>query len=131
MKIGVEFDEKTAEFIRAGYYKKYKVQFNESIHFLKHQYISEYINLGKKVKRQEAFSNFIKNWAVVIFWILAIASYIGYSVYKTNQENIVETKPSSSGIYYSEVCAITTCNDGSCSTSTGRGTCSHHGGVRN
>jgi hypothetical protein len=27
-------------------------------------------------------------------------------------------------------CPITTCNDGSCSSSTGRGTCSHHDGVR-
>lgn len=26
-------------------------------------------------------------------------------------------------------CAITTCNDGSCSSSVGRGTCSWHGGV--
>ena len=29
---------------------------------------------------------------------------------------------------YSE-CPITTCNDGTCSSSTGRGTCSWHGGV--
>lgn len=28
-----------------------------------------------------------------------------------------------------EECPITTCNDGSCSSSTGRGTCSWHGGV--
>ena len=27
-------------------------------------------------------------------------------------------------------CPITTCNDSTCSSSTGRGTCSHHGGVR-
>ena len=26
-------------------------------------------------------------------------------------------------------CEVTLCNDGSCSFSTGRGTCSHHGGV--
>lgn len=28
-------------------------------------------------------------------------------------------------------CPVTTCNDGWCSSSTGRGTCSWHGGVRN
>ena len=37
---------------------------------------------------------------------------------------------SGSGIYQAEACVITTCADGSCSTSTGRGTCSHHGGIR-
>lgn len=30
---------------------------------------------------------------------------------------------------YNDECPITTCNDGTCSESTGRGTCSWHGGV--
>ena len=32
-------------------------------------------------------------------------------------------------VYNYSQCPITTCNDGSCSSSTGRGTCSWHGGV--
>jgi hypothetical protein len=35
-----------------------------------------------------------------------------------------------SEITHEQECPITTCNDGSCSSSTGRGTCSHHDGVR-
>lgn len=79
----------------------------------------------KKIK------NFLSDYGNVILYILVIFLLIGLSTNDSQTGNHgSSTHSSKSGIYYSETCPITTCNDGSCSSSTGRGTCSHHGGIR-
>lgn len=75
----------------------------------------------------------VADYAILAFWIAAIIFGIAYNLTNTtnnkshsqNQRNY-----SNSDINYSEECPITTCTDGVCSSSTGRGTCSHHGGIR-
>ena len=72
---------------------------------------------------------FLSDYWLVIVYVIGIALIIGFSVSNNNNKSDYGSS-SKSGIYYSETCPITTCNDGACSTSTGRGTCSHHGGIR-
>ena len=73
---------------------------------------------------------FLSDYWISILYILGIVFFIVLSVNNNQTDNYNNsTHSSKSGIYYSETCPITTCNDGACSSSTGRGTCSHHGGV--
>lgn len=51
----------------------------------------------------------------------------GTKIYVPPPEPEIELEPTYQQRYAS--CPITTCNDGTCSSSTGRGTCSWHGGV--
>jgi len=76
---------------------------------------------------------FIKDWWLTIFYIFVIIGFMYFSVNNGNSASTLKSSnhSSDSGIYYSDSCPITTCNDGACSSSTGRGTCSHHGGIRN
>lgn len=86
----------------------------------------------------DKLTDFLEKWTTVItiiVWAAIILVPVGWTIYNDNQKVTEEpqnAKPlsSKSSIYYSEVCPITTCSDGACSRSTGRGTCSHHGGVR-
>ena len=106
-------------------------------------YIPEYIKLGKQVRRRERLDSFLNNWGKILFWVVIIGGLIVWTTYSNHQRQVKSNKrsetnyqqysndsnSSKSGIYDAEYCPITTCNDGSCSSSMGRGACSHHGGV--
>ena len=71
-----------------------------------------------------------KNWIKLVIIVVGIIFAFGLiDNNSTDYDSKGYHESSKSGIYYSEECPITTCNDGACSSSTGRGTCSHHGGV--
>lgn len=136
MKVRVKFDSHTSKLILSGYEKKHGKQEQDAVASVDYIEIPEYIKLGKQVRRKEAVSSFIEHWGAVLFWVVVIGGFIGLATYNniesqaTNNESSGRySNPSKSGIYEAESCPITTCNDGACSTSTGRGTCSHHGGI--
>ena len=145
MKIPVHFTEKNELLIRGGYKAKYGRILDESIHTLRYDELTEYIKLGKQAKRRQSISDFFDDWGAAIVWVLIIGGFFGWQTYSNHQKELEkqerfnssyqqfknsEYSPSKSGIHQAEICPITTCNDGACSSSTGRGTCSHHGGVR-
>lgn len=70
-----------------------------------------------------------KHWRAILYILVAISLSVPSFNSKSNQPRTYNS--SKNGVYYSDTCPITTCNDSACSKSTGRGTCSHHGGVRN
>lgn len=140
MKIPVHFTQKIELLIRGGYKAKHGKILDESIHTLRYEDLPEYIKLGKRVRRRQAVGDFFESWGTVIMWVLLIGGFLGWQAYNNHQKELEKQerinasyqqfKDSKSSIYQAEICPITTCNDGSCSSSTGRGTCSHHGGVR-
>ena len=143
MKIRVKFDALTSRLIIDGYKKKHAKSMDDASVDIDYYSIPEYIKLGKQVRRRERLSSFIETWGAVLFWVVIIGGYLSWTAYSNykNQINIEKhsesnyqrflksSNSSKSGIYEAESCPITTCEDGSCSSSTGRGTCSHHGGV--
>ena len=130
MEIKVKFSKSDEELIRDGYYAKHGRRLDESIHVLSYYLISEYLQLGKKVRRRRVWNKFFDEWGAAMFWIAVILAIIIYSVYQGNQHKTQSNynTPSHSTIYQADSCPVTTCTDGSCSDSVGRGTCSHHGG---
>ena len=141
MKVNVQFDDSSEKFIRYGYEQKQHRIFDEHHHTLNYSSIPEYIKIGKKVNRRKTKNNFFDSWGVAIFWLIAILTYFawsGYGDYQKSSEVYQNTSTSTQGLKNdddsrsssSDNCPITTCSDGSCSNSSGRGTCSHHGGVR-
>jgi hypothetical protein len=135
MKTRILFDNHTAKLIRDGYCKKHGRNLDEVEDVISHGDIAEYVRLGKQVQRRESTSRFVDRWGATLFWLVVITGFVVWYFYDNHQKTEAEYRSSSnsskSSIYYSDTCPITTCNDGACSKSTGRGTCSHHGGVRN
>lgn len=136
MKIRVKFHSQTSKLILGGYEKKHGKQAHDAVVSIDYSEVPEYIRLGKQVRRKEAISSFIEGWGVVLFWVVVIGGFIGWTTYSSHQSQVKNIESnyqrfnsSKNGIYEAESCPITTCNDGSCSSSTGRGTCSHHGGI--
>lgn len=135
MRVQVIFSHHDEKLIRAGYKSKHGKDLNESLDALHYSTLPEYIKLGKRVHRREAISDFFETWGVVLFWVVIIGggftwNAISNSTKQPETSSYSSSGSSKSGISYDDVCPITTCNDGACSSSTGRGTCSHHGGVR-
>lgn len=142
MKVNVRFDSPTNKLVIDGYEKKHSKHL-DSAASIDYTDIPEYIKLGKQVRRRQRFSSFLENWGTVLFWAVIIAGFIGWTMYSNHQTQVEidkrsessyqrfldGSKSSKSGIYDAESCPITTCSDGSCSSSTGRGTCSYHGGI--
>lgn len=136
MRVQVIFSHDDEKLVRAGYKAKHGKELDESLDALHYGTMPEYIKLGKKAHRREAISKFFETWSVVLFWVVVIGGGFIWSSISNNAKGSESSSYSSSshssksGISYDDVCPITTCNDGACSSSTGRGTCSHHGGVR-
>lgn len=143
MKLKIKFNSLTSKRIIDGYIEKHGKQPDDAIASIDYSEIPTYIKLGKQVRRRERFSSFFESWGVALFWIIIVGGLIGWGAFSHHQKQ-TETKvhseasyqrpsnshsSSKSGIYEAESCPITTCSDGSCSSSTGRGTCSHHGGI--
>lgn len=131
--IHINFSEELESLILDGYREKHGRDLDRD-RTIQYFYVPEYIKLGKKVRRRKAISKFFDNWGVAIFWGVAILIFVGWSSFNSSNSDNDSTSPSSyssdtSTIEYSDTCPITTCQDGACSSSTGRGTCSHHGGV--
>lgn len=135
MKIKIEFNHQDEQLVRDGYEKIQHRKFDEDQHSIRYESIPEYIKAGKKVRRRRTLNAFFDEWVGVILWVAVIGGIIIWSLISNHQKaadsQTSYRHSSTSGIYQADTCAITTCNDGSCSTSTGRGTCSHHGGVKN
>lgn len=134
MKIRINVNQRHEVLIRDGFKEKHGRPLDETTDVLSYNELPTYLALGKKVKRRRAWNNFIDSWGAAIFWVIIIGVFIGWSSYSRHREHTQKaiTSPTSShsGITYEEDCPITTCDDGACSSSTGRGTCSHHGGIR-
>lgn len=135
MRSQIVFNRDDEKLIRDGFRAKHGRPFDESTDLLHYYAIPEYIKLGKKAHRREAISDFFETWGVVLFWVIIIGGGFTWNAISNGTKQPETSSYSSphsskSGISYDDVCPITTCNDGACSSSTGRGTCSHHGGVR-
>lgn len=134
MGIKVVFNQKDEDLIRDGYESTHHRRYDEDKHAIRYESIALYLKAGKKVRRQRAIKKFFDEWGTAIFWVVAIGGFAIWSFashhHSTPAAETNYSHSSTSGIYQADSCAITTCNDGACSTSTGRGTCSHHGGVK-
>lgn len=134
MKVKITFTEEEGILLKNGYERIQHRKLDDEQVTIRYDSIAEYLKAGKKAQRQRAVSEFLQEYGMLLIGIVIMAVIIIWSVYphpqKTSEYEDSTSHSSTSGIYQSDTCSITTCNDGSCSSSTGRGTCSHHGGVR-
>lgn len=142
MRLKIKFKTQTSKLIIDGYQKRHGKRSDDFVACIDYDSIPEYIKLGKQVRRREKFNLFIERWSTALFYMIIIGGLVGWSIYTSYQKRIEierrsenyqntldDSESSKSGIYNAESCPITTCRDGSCSSSTGRGTCSHHSGI--
>lgn len=132
MGIKVHFNRDDEDIIRDGYEATHHRRYDEENHAIRYEMIPQYLRVGKKIRRRRAVTKLFEEWGGVLVWTIIIGGIVVWAFMPKHQSSSGTnySHSSTSGIYQADSCKITTCNDGACSTSTGRGTCSHHGGVR-